>query len=227
MHCRLPVSGMSERGSKAGPTASTITQLVSEGVLDSELAALLWVLLDSDLPLVVSGPASSRPVELATALEQLVAAGGPRNGHAERQIWLLEEDSLEGVFGHFSAAPLSLGQDQLRSLGLVLIMRGRAGGDRRLVAAHYLRPIERDAAGHLQRRPPALLAARDTAHDRLEHYYWALTGELADRLALTVADFESRHEQRRRLLAGLVRARQLSAAELQRAVGELGQAGPH
>ncbi|CAN5835985.1 hypothetical protein BH24CHL6_BH24CHL6_15560 [soil metagenome] len=210
------------------PSDVSITRLISERVLDSELAALLWVLLDSALPLVVSGPPASRPVELAAALDQLVAAGGRRNGHADRQVWLLDEDSLEAVFRHFSAAPLSLDPDQLRSLGLVLILRQAGGGKgRRLVAAHYIRPVERDAAGHLQRRPPALLAAHDSAQDRLEHFSWALTAELADRLSMGVAAFEAAYEQRSQLLTGLVGAGRLSSDDLRRAVGELSTSGPH
>ena len=48
--------------------------------------------------------------------------------------------------------------DDARDLGIVLVVV-----DGRLQVAHYVRPVERDAAGHLQHRPPAVLSARDSA----------------------------------------------------------------
>ncbi len=66
--------------------------------------------------------------------------------------------------------------DDTRDLGVVLVFK-----DGRLSVAHYVRPIERDAAGHLQHRPPAVLSARDRTSGVLDHFYWAFTEELATR----------------------------------------------
>jgi len=210
-----------------GRSAATVTRLIAERLLDSELAALLWVLLDSDLPLVVSGPPASGPAALSTALQALVEQDGPRNGHAERQLWLLEELSLEDVFERLAAPPAALQADQLRGLGLVLILGTQEALGSRLIAAHYVRPIERDGAGHLQRRPPALLAAWDREHDRLEHYYWAVTSELAQRVGLALPDFEARRQRRAHLLDELVNSGMLTGEPLRRAVGELARSEPH
>ncbi len=68
-------------------------------------------------------------------------------------------------------------------------------------AVHYLRPTERDGQGHIQRRPPAVLAAWDPDQDAYEHYAWAITPELADRVDRSQADFEERLHERSLFLA--------------------------
>jgi hypothetical protein len=104
-----------------------------------------------------------------------------------------------------TAPPVSLGEDEVRRLAVVLILRafGRPVM-RRVVAAHYLRPLERDGQGHLQRRPPAVLATWDPETDALDHFSWGLGPELAPRVGLTQADFERAQSARARFLAGLV-----------------------
>ena len=87
----------------------------------------------------------------------------------------------------------------MRDLGIVLVMR-----DGRVVAAHYVRPVERDAAGHLQRRPPALLAAWSADAPAPDHYYWAITDELATRAGMERDEFEDEHRRRRERLGNLV-----------------------
>ncbi len=79
--------------------------------------------------------------------------------------------------------------DDTRDLGVVLILR-----DGRVQIAHYVRPIERDAAGHLQRRPPAVLAAREATSGVMDHFYWALTEELATRAGMTRHELEDEHQ---------------------------------
>jgi hypothetical protein len=71
------------------------------------------------------------------------------------------------------------------------------------VAAHYLRPVERDGHGHLQRRPPAVLATWDAKHADFEHFAWGVTPELASRVGRTQADFERRQAGRARFLASI------------------------
>jgi hypothetical protein len=67
--------------------------------------------------------------------------------------------------------------------------------------------VERDGAGHLQRRPPALLSARNSETGRLDHFSWAINDELATRVEMDAADFERAHAQRARLLHDLTVAR--------------------
>ncbi len=196
-------------------------------MLDSELAALLWLLLETGLPLVVSGRPPAARDALAVALEQLAEADDTGNGEARRQLWLLDEESLADVFASLSAPPTAFSDDQLRGLGLVLIVGAPEGAGRRLLAAHYVRPPERDAAGHVQRRPPGLLAAWDGSQDRLEHYAWGIMPELADRAGRPPADFDEDHHRRRRFLDEQVSLGVDDAAALRAAASEFRRGARH
>jgi hypothetical protein len=204
----------------------TITQLVHDGVFDADLAGLLWLLGDGGLPRVIGGRPGSGRHAVAGALDELSAARAARDDGSnpatvpEGGGLILDADSLEEAFDRLSAPPLSRMPDQIRMLGLVLIMRAAGEPGSRLVAAHYLRPVERDAGGHLQRRPPALLAAWDADNDRHEHFAWAVTTELADRLAMPLADFERGHRLRADVLGELVAAGQLGRHELLSAIAQ-------
>lgn len=101
--------------------------------------------------------------------------------------------ALEDVL-RFTGGSLDIA-DEARDLGLILIV-----GDGHVTAAHYMRPVERDAAGHLQRRPPALLSARDDEAGGLDHFHWAFTDELAARAGLTRAELEDEQAARARRL---------------------------
>jgi hypothetical protein len=79
-----------------------------------------------------------------------------------------------------------------------------------------VRPIERDAAGHVQRRPPALLSAWSSDMSRLDHFFWAITDELATRVGLEADEFDRLHRRRRRLLTDLVAARVFDLADMRR-----------
>jgi hypothetical protein len=114
-------------------------------------------------------------------------------------------ESLTEVLESLEAVPVALSPDELRRLGLVLIVRRLApDGPRRIVAAHYLRPLERDAHGHLQRRPPVVLATWDPASDTFEDYAWGVTSELAVRVGSEQAAFERDIASRASFLARLV-----------------------
>jgi hypothetical protein len=104
--------------------------------------------------------------------------------------------SLPQVIDRLVASGAGLSEDAVRRLGLVIVL----APDGRVGAAHYLRPIERDAQGHIQRRPPAVLAARNERTDEVEHFAWALTPELADRVDRSQADLERRQAGRTRVL---------------------------
>jgi hypothetical protein len=88
--------------------------------------------------------------------------------------------------------------DETRDLGIVLVVR-----DGRIDVAHYVRPVERDAAGHLQHRPPGVLSARNTATGELDHFYWAFTEELATRAGMTRNELEDEHDARVRQLRSI------------------------
>ena len=202
----------------------SLTALVAARLIDAEAAGLLWLLIGSGMPWLVSGRPADHAAGLASALERISRAarsGAPSEARSPRRsAALLEEESLADVLAHLAAPPLGLTEDQLRNLGLVLVVSDVPGLGARLVTAHYLRPVERDRAGHLQRRPPALLAAHDAARDAFEHFAWAISDELADRLGLSLADFERELARRRALLAELAAGGRLTEADLAAVVGE-------
>ncbi|MDQ3406785.1 MAG: hypothetical protein M3472_01305 [Chloroflexota bacterium] len=196
--------------------------LVREGALDADLAALLWLLLDGGLPLVVTGGTPERRAAMLTALEELPASAG-RDADSERQVahigpnglWgsllrariaslrpadrfraTAEAGSLRELMQWLESPEIGLADEEIRALGLVVVL----DADGRMSAAHLLRPVERDGAGHLQRRPPAVLVSRDPRDSTLEHFSWAVTSELADRVDRSQADFEARQADRARLI---------------------------
>lgn len=118
----------------------------------------------------------------------------------------IHADSLDDVFEQLRRPPVSLGDDELSRLGLVLILRPVGDGLRRVVAAHYIRPTARDEHGHVQRLGPAVLATWDPDHDRFEHFGWGIIPELAVRLDRRPGDLEIDIDRRRDYLAGLAEA---------------------
>jgi hypothetical protein len=126
----------------------------------------------------------------------------------------IHADSLEEVFAALHRPPVALTDDELSRIGVVLVMRPVAappgdvarGPGRRVVAAHYVRPVLRDGHGHVQRLPPAVLATWDEAADRFEHFAWGIVPELANLTGRKAGDFSHEHERRRDYLAGLAAA---------------------
>lgn len=115
----------------------------------------------------------------------------------------IHSDSLDDVFAELRASPVRLTDDELSRLGVVLVLR-RVVGRRRVVAAHYVRPIVRDNHGHLQRLGPAVLATWDPAADAFEHFGWGVIPELANRVGRRPGDFELETASRRAFLEALV-----------------------
>lgn len=169
--------------------------LIGTRVLDAELAALAWLLAERGVPIVIAARERAGALELRAALSSLVLSG---RGEARDALagGVVIGGSLEDVLRHLGADGLS---DETRDIGLVLVL-----ADGRVAAAHYVRPVERDAAGHLQRRPPAVLSAWNAAADRLDHFWWAVTDELATRADMTRHVLEDEHERRVAALAGPV-----------------------
>jgi hypothetical protein len=114
--------------------------------------------------------------------------------------------TLEDVFGSLGRPPVSLTDDELSRLGVVLVLRRLDDGRRRVVAAHYVRPTARDEHGHVQRLGPAVLATWDPAADRFEHFGWGITPELASRIGWKAGDLEVEIDRRRVFLHDLATA---------------------
>jgi hypothetical protein len=121
-------------------------------------------------------------------------------------------DSLDDVLASLGSPPVSLTDDELSRLGVVLVLRRGAGNRRRVVAAHYLRPVARDVHGHVQRLGPAVLATWDPATDSFEQFGWGVTPELAMRVGRRAGDFELEWAARRDFLGDLV-ARGITGVE--------------
>ena len=197
-------------------STSALAEQLAEGALDPDLLALVWILAESGVPLTVaamdttagrdlrSGICALLPTEHRAA-DLALAGGTVAAGSLEDVLRVLggwghgdPGDSDHGVPGHGGAADGEIA-DEVRDLGIVLILR-----DRRVEAAHYVRPVERDAAGHLQRRPPALLAAWNAEAHEPDHFYWAITDELATRAGMERDEFEAEHRRRRERLSNMV-----------------------
>ena len=126
----------------------------------------------------------------------------------------IHADSLEEVFDALHRPPVALTDDELARLGTVVVLRAVPpppgdivpGPMRRVVAAHWIRPVARDQHGHVQRLGPAVLTTWDPSDDTFEHFAWGVTPELAERLDRRPGDLEIEHERRRDYLAGLAAA---------------------
>lgn len=182
----------------AARTASTPDRLV----IKPDTTLLLASELSDHLPAYTWGEAARLAVRAAS-----IGYGFAATIHA---------DSLDAVFDELRRRPVSLTDDELSHLGVVLVLRrldggrratdgARRAGDRgrRVVAAHYVRPVSRDGHGHVQRLGPAVLAAWDPVAGRLDHFGWGVIPELATRIARRAGDFEIEAEARRALLDGL------------------------
>jgi hypothetical protein len=207
-----------------------LPELVRDGVLDAESAALCWLLVEGGVPVVVIGEVDVAERLLVADVLVHLPPGGPalivdldagrpsvdslasfmRDGR--RLAVVAAAPGLRELFETASMPPDGLPEDALRRLGLVLVL-GMAPSvapgpivDRlRVVAIHYLRPLERDGAGHLQRRPPAVLATWDPVGDAFDHFAWGVTGELADRVDRSQASLEDLQASRAVALVALAR----------------------
>lgn len=135
----------------------------------------------------------------------------------------IHAESLEEVLAELGGPEVGLTGDELSRLGVVLVVRAlrdRATGAviRRVVAAHYVRPVVRDAAGHVQRPGPAVLATWDPGADRFEDFAWGIAPELAERVGGRAGDLEAERDRRAEYLSGLVRAGMVGSEDLRAAV---------
>ena len=219
------------------PVAPSLVALIGQGVLDAELAALVWLLVEGDVPLVVAAPAgragaggqllagvveSVKGAEAGEGLAgPLTAAGASSLIRGRRAGGVLEAGSLAEVRERLGSGPLPLSPDQLTFLGCVLVLGETAGATRgrlRVTAAHYVRPLARDAHGHAQRLDPAVLATWDDRLERFEHFAWGVLPEIAARLGRRAGDVEADLHHRRDDLAGLLKAGVTKLDEVQRLI---------
>jgi hypothetical protein len=146
--------------------------------------------LSEHLPIYTWGRAARTLVRAAT-----IGYGIAATIHADR---------LEDVHAELRSPEVGLTDDELSYLGLIVVIRPEADAHghllRRLVAAHYARPVGRDEHGHVQRLPPAVLAVRDPRADRLDHFEWGVMPELAMRLGRKAGDLERDQAERAALL---------------------------
>ncbi len=90
--------------------------------------------------------------------------------------------------------------DERSRLGVVLAVADDAGTPR-VTAAHYIRPVAFDTHGHVQRQPPAILAAWNGERDQWEHFAWGVIPDLAGRLGIRPIELEREQVRRAGLLA--------------------------
>jgi hypothetical protein len=128
-------------------------------------------------------------------------------------------DSLDEVLAGLRANPVRLTDDELSRLGVVLVVRQVGSDRRRVVAAHYLRPVARDVHGHVQRLGPAVLATWDPASDTFEAFGWGVTPELAMRVGRRAGDFEIERDTRRAFLDDLVARGVTGVESVREAIG--------
>jgi hypothetical protein len=216
----------------------SLVELIRSAVLDAELAALVWLLVEGGVPVVVVAPrerlgagaqllrgiiGSIRPelddVDLGQPMSR-VAAGKLTRG--QRPGGVVPGASLEDVHRRLAAPPLPMSDDELTFLGCVLVLGPSTDaakpGPLRVVAAHYARPLARDAHGHQQRLAPAVLATWDGRAGRYEHFSWGVLPEIAARLGRKAGDLEADLHHRRDDLAGLAKAGIVSLDEVRRLI---------
>jgi hypothetical protein len=196
------------------PPPESVVGWIVGGALDAPLAACIWLLAEGGVPVLVAGDDRTFAGGLADALDVF---GRPPALLAAFPTSLVAT-SLEVVQTRLAELPYALTEDAIRSVGVVLIVRVLADGRRRVVAAHYVRPLEQDPHGHVQRRPPALLAAWDPESDRFDDYAWGIFTELAGRVGREPAAFERVRAERATLLDDLASDRVLTRSAVAEAL---------
>ena len=216
----------------------SLVELIRTGVLDAQLAALVWVLVEGGVPVVVAAPeerlgagaqlvrgiiGSIRPeLDDAELGQPLTRTAVGRITRGKRPGGVLVGGSLEDVHRRLTTPPLPISDEELTFLGCVLVLGPSSAaatpGPLRIVAAHYARPLARDAHGHQQRLGPAVIATWDAQTGRYEDFSWGVLPEIAARLGRKAGDLERDLHHRRDDLAGLAKAGIVSLDEVRRLI---------
>ncbi len=167
------------------------------GAAAEALAAAIGAAIPPTVGRAAMGPAevtgdSNRDVLVAGVL----VGGGLRRGvrAAIRGFGLVagvEAGSLEELIASLGDFRVGAGPDAQSRLGVVLVLGSEP--PHRVVAAHYLRPVARDAGGHVQRPGPAILATWEPRTATWDHFAWGLYTELAARVGWRAGDLERAH----------------------------------
>ena len=175
----------------------TLVGAIRDGVLDAELAALLWLLAESGVPVHVASPDAAPAASLAAAVRPLA-----RDPAA------------------VSSGPGAALEDVLRQPVPLRPATGAVGvvGEGRVVAAHAQRPPLRDAGGHVRPQGPAVLATWDPAAGAWEHFAWGVIPELAEATGRRAGDFEIEQGRRQEYLTQLAASPISEPAELTQAM---------
>jgi hypothetical protein len=182
----------------------------SDGTVGAELLdALVAALPEDRRPDATAPAAGGRLVRVAGTLTAATPPGLMRAALAVTTgrsglAAVVEAADLAGVLDVLARQGLT--DDERSFLGIVLVIDRpgeSSGGEPRVVAAHYLRPVMRDAGGHPRRERPAVLATWDPRGDRWEDFAWGITPDLAERCRLRAGDFDAERERRATLLANL------------------------
>ena len=199
---------------------------------------MVWLLVEAGVPLVVAAPAGRLvaarqllagvlrsirpdPDEASAAIAELDRPGAWQLWHGDRRGAVVDAGSLGDLRNRLAAPPFRLSRQELTFLGCVLVLappEDRPTGRLRVVAAHYVRPLARDAHGHAQELPPAVLSTWDARLDRYEHFAWGVVPEIAARLGRRSGDVEADLHHRRDDLAGLAAAGLSSIEEVRRLI---------
>lgn len=164
---------------------ATVIDLLREGVLDAELAALAWLLLEHGVPVHVAAADEASRTRTAEALDVL----GPDRGRVTSGIGSALEEVLR------QPHPLR------PATGVIVIVR-----DDRVAAAHLLRPPLRDAGGHVHAQKPAVLVAWDEQNARWEHFAWGVAPDLGQAMGRPAGDVEIEQARRREYLEAIATA---------------------
>jgi hypothetical protein len=224
-------------------TDPSLVGLVADGTIDAELAAMVWLLVEAGVPLVVAAPPDrlgagrqllrgvlgsirDDQATVAEAASDLDRHGAWQLVRGDRAGAVLAAGSLEDLRNVLARGPFLLSRQELTFLGCVLVLGpldktaapARPSGALRVTAAHYARPLARDAHGHAQELPPAVLATWDARLGRYEHFAWGVLPEIAARLGRTAGDLEADLHHRRDDLAGLVSAGMTETTEVRRLI---------
>jgi hypothetical protein len=198
--------GWRSGGASAEPAAALPVTPVSAYLVAAELSA--------HLPLYTWGAAARTLIRAAS-----IGYGIGATIHADR---------LEDIHDDLMSPAVGLTDDELSYLGLILVVRPERRPDghvrRRVVAAHYARPVGRDEHGHVQRLPPAVIAVRDDGTDVLEHFSWGVMPELAIRLGRRAGDLEQDQAERAGLLRRLAIEGVVDVESVQGAIAGFGAA---